>query len=247
MPTTTVNLNSGSLASGYCPSSWQQLLNDFVARTSATVPGGLGVIVSSTEPGPDDRDKVWVRLDGVGQPRGQYIFINGEWVWPHDFDGVIDANERRLFGGSEAQVWAYDGGDGTNPAGPPTPQASSGAMWEADHNFDARFPVGPGTTAGGTVIAVGGTGGSDQTLLDGTNMPRHRHAYGIETNGESAAAETGTLHTTGTTRWDASETTADVAYTRYIGETTPVKFTNLPPYRGIWLIKRTARIYYKAA
>lgn len=58
----------------------------------------------------------------------RWFFWNGSaWVWPHLTPP--GSGERRIWVGTEADLWFYDGGDGTNPA---TATDTVGAMWEKD-------------------------------------------------------------------------------------------------------------------
>ena len=67
-----------------------------------------------------------------GNPLRWFFWNGGAWVWPHLIppgDG-----ERRIWVGSESDLWFHDGGDGTDPA---TATDTVGAMWEKDASVTA--------------------------------------------------------------------------------------------------------------
>ena len=146
------------------------------------------------------------------------------WVWPNPTPS--GTQEGRLWFGAETEVWAYDGGDGVNPA-TTAPTAATGAMWQVNHALDFKFPVGAGantvTYNGGSAsaIGVGVNGGEEQhTLLaveqglpvENIGVPAVLGGYGGGTAFKTA---------------DASNA-----------------HNNMPPYLGVLFIQRTNRVYY---
>jgi len=247
MADTTIVITGGSFAAAYCPASWQQLLNDIVARLSGYIPNGIkGVVISDTVPVAEDQDKLWIKTSG-GAPIGWFIFYNGSWVRPHETPP--SGQERRLWVGSTADLITYDGG----AAG--TVGAATGPMWEVDTDFAAKFLVGVGTLPNGTAVPVGGTGGDDEITLSAANIPEHRHFIGVEGSGiaDPGPAETGYLRV-GLNEEVSFITTGNppqqsVGRTRLAGGSAAADveaIETLPPYRGLYLIKRSARIYFLA-
>ncbi len=236
MADTVIVITGGTLPGGYCPASYQALLNDFVARLSGYVPNGIkGTVISATPPVAEDQDKLWIKLSGTS-PIGWFIYDNGSWVRPHE--APASGDERRLWVGSTVDLQTYDGGD-TNAVGP-TP----GPFWEVDTDFAAKFPVAPGTFASGASVAVSGIGGQETVTLLNANLPEHRHAMGLEPSAATAPSDSqaGALHAPGGSPYFAeAELTSKVAYTRNTGESAPTPLNMLPPYRGAYIIKRTAR------
>lgn len=75
-----VTLTPQSLNPGICYTSEQRRLNDFVQHIAAE----LGInftptLLQSTAPGPDDRDKIWVQVDGSNAIQDILTFSNGAW------------------------------------------------------------------------------------------------------------------------------------------------------------------------
>lgn len=75
-----VNLTPQSLNPGVCYANEQQRLNDFVQHIAAQ----LGInftptLLQATAPGPDDRDKIWVQVDGSNAIQDVLTFSNGGW------------------------------------------------------------------------------------------------------------------------------------------------------------------------
>lgn len=246
----------GNLPEGYCFTTWARLLNDFFTLSSGYVPGTYNFFVDgNTEPAPEDRGKIWIRRNGDGSLDRMYVYFMGQWLGEFDPVWTANSSKRTLWTGLEADLVTEDGGE----AGPIT--ATTGAFWEVDHNYDARFLVGPGTftpdpadpTSGGT-IAPGGTGGRENSreTLTSVNLPSHSHDIASEQSDEIGVSEAGRFQVgDGTLKWRTSNTSDKIGHTRVTGGdatglTTPLNFTNLPPYRGIFVIRRTSRIFRRA-
>lgn len=243
-----------------------------------------GIIISPNVPAPTYQGNLWIKTDAYGNPISQFIFANGQWIWPHPVapgDGslVIFTGPED---GSPIGVWSKDGGDGTNPLTNP-PTATTGAFWQVNHNMDFRFPVGAGTNplfyngaTQGNSIAVGATGGEEMHTLIASEM-WHRHPVakdGIDTKDGSRAegmfeAYSGSFSVTpGTPGQTWPWGTTDNVVTdinSFIGlgyqTDTPipsalpnpsygtgnvnvsVAHNNMPPYMGVFFIRRTARKY----
>lgn len=70
----------GNLPPNPCFTSEQDRANAYDAAQQFSLPINFTtVIVSMTAPGPDDRDKVWVSVDGSGRILGTFLFSNGAW------------------------------------------------------------------------------------------------------------------------------------------------------------------------
>src|ERR1700761_5475403 len=75
-----VTLTAGNLPPNPCYTSEQARYNAFTAATQASLPPGYTtVIVSMTAPGPDDRDKSWLQVDGSHRIVVFCTFANGQW------------------------------------------------------------------------------------------------------------------------------------------------------------------------
>lgn len=168
-----------TLPEGFCPTTWQEFVNEAVGKAVAQFSGsGFTVIISQpTQPDPVDRDKLWYDTD-VGR---LYRFTGGAWVLPHAYEASGDA--RLWWEGLEADVWAFDGGDGQDPS-VSAPAANSGAMWEVDHNYDGRSPMGAGAIVDSDPaksLAVSENYGSGIYELNDANtggFGTHVHVYG---------------------------------------------------------------------
>lgn len=219
----------GTLASDCWPASPQTFYNEMFAKGYVQL-SIVGVVISATVPAVADRNKLWAKVDGGAQPTGYFIYAGGLWLQPHPVPA--SSSVRQLWVGAEADLVTYDGG----VAG--VVSAASGPFWEVDHDFDARFPVGPGTTAGGTIIGVGDTGGEDAHTLTVAELPAHTHPplvgtqYAMDNDGGTGAG-TNASTADGLTEADTTGATGD-------GD----PHNTLPPYRGAFVIKRTARIFY---
>lgn len=250
----TYPLTPGTLASNCWPVAPQTLYNEMFAKGAVTINIG-SVIIQEAEPDPEDRDKLWIKTTAAGLPVRQFIFQNGLWVWPHE----VDANSsfRTIWVGTTVALQTADGGS----AG--TVGDASGPFWEVDTDAAARFLMGAGTTSGSsTVVNVGDTGGSDQVTVEGVNVGSHYHGIGNLHNsnddvglirkswdlGSGADGEkfqfiygdTDDFVTTTANTIGNAGTTENF---QIEGSASPTPIDYLPPYYGVYLIKRTARIY----
>lgn len=226
---TLITLTAPSLPANYCPASYQKLANDIIGGTQATFNSTVGNSFFNFGPTiPSINNQIFPWLDQDGQ---WWIFDQGFWVYKN----TVAANgyDRRIFVGTTTDLLSYDGGDGTITVTPRT-----GPMWMVDTLFDARFPVGVGAFAASGAVAVNGTAtatsivGEDQHTLTVPEIPAHTHNFfplvtADANNGGANGVQYGT--------------TANVATSSTGGGTA---HNNLPPFYGVYFIKRTARVYY---
>jgi hypothetical protein len=84
-------------------------------------------LVSSTTPSVDDQDKIWVKLDNLGNPLGNFIFVRGNWrliytgrigevkIFIGDPSVPFDTNGRGVVGGLW-DGWQIMNGKGSSTA-----------------------------------------------------------------------------------------------------------------------------------
>lgn len=237
-----------TVAEDFCPANWQEVydkLDEAVFRLDST--GYSFYNYGDTTPAAEYRMYPWLRTVG-GKPDRWYVHYGNYWIAPHP--EPANSSMRHIWVGANdaTGLWAYDGGDGTDPA---LATEYAGAMWEVDTAFAARFPIGVGTTAGGTAVAVTNTGGEDEHTITEAEMPEHTHV--LCANVSAGAAEV----------LDAGEYLCDEGvagsedYNYVLGgtatEPTVGQVANtggseamslLPPYYGVWFVKRTDRAWY---
>ena len=260
---TLITLTPPSLPVGYCPLNYQNLANDIISGTQATFNSAIGnsfFNFGSTTPALNNQVYPW--LDEKGN---WWVRVNGYWARQHPV--APNSSERRIFAGTAADILSYDGGDGTATAA-----LMTGPMWEIDTNFDARFPVGVGAFAASGTVNVNGTStttsvvGEDKHTLIVAETPFNEHTHGvaqlaIPNNDDyylvgktwsglgsypskiiQGAAGTGgggagpsiTTGEVGTTNADKTGNDSQNA----------IGHNNLPPFYGVYFIKRTIREYY---
>ena len=94
----TIPITVGTLPQGFCPSTEQERADGAGAIYSVTIGDYYGrFVTSSSTPAPEDQDKLWLKLDGSGNPIGFFLYIGGDWV-------QVDP----------PNVWVGDGGGSTN-------------------------------------------------------------------------------------------------------------------------------------
>ena len=258
-------LSMSSLPVGYCITDAQTFANDMVARMSGTLPGTYSTfVIGSSTPDTGDRDKLWIKTDPTTgllvTPWALFRFFNGQWLARHPVTASSDG-ESRIWKGTLAAIDTYDGGE-VGAVGDWT-----GPMWERDTDFDAKFLVGVGAFATEPAVAEGGTGGADQVTLTNANTGTHYHGVGnFAANNDdlSNIKRTWTKQATDPTLaeyWtvgsfstgggelpgNADLAAGSLASTNNIddGTNAATAHSNIPPYRGIYVLKRTARVYYK--
>lgn len=248
------------LPAEYCIESAQRFALDIAAGMSGYVPGTYSFInYGNTEPAPEDRDKPWVRLNGDGSLDRVYVYFNGFWSAPNP---RTPDGERIWWAKAENLLWSYDGGDGSDPSAV-TPTAFTGAMWQRDADYDAKFPLQSGTLPSGTTVNIGDTGGEENHTatdlshihvtgrfnMDTGSNPDHWYGLVGTGAGPSGLARQVVGATSGLVEADintqAGKYTIDSVPLN--SDLTPHAATpqnNMPPYRvGFWA-KRTVRTSY---
>lgn len=233
----TVTITTSNVPAGFCFTTWQQSWTELVSLLSGTLPGDATLFVmGNTTPDASDRDKPWYRLNADGSPDRWYKYWNGVWccqIIPYDI------NERRIHVGTPAQIWSYDGGSGDDPS-VVSPTITTGATWYVDTEFEAKFPVGVGTFAASGAVTVKGSTtstavtGVDQHTLTVAELPAHTHDTPIPRDSASDTFNSTSIEgdQATTSPWTSEETGGDQAH------------NNLPPFYGVYFIRRTIRQYY---
>ena len=240
---TLITLTAPSLPANYCPASYQKLANDIIGGTQATFNSTIGNSFFNFGPSiPAINNRIYPWLDENGQ---WWIFDQGFWVYKNTV--VANGYDRRIFVGTTTDLLSYDGGDGAVTVTP-----TSGPMWMVDTDFDARFPVGAGTFAASGAVAVNGTAtatsivGEDKHTLNASEIPTHNHNVRVETaNGVTVS----NLMCTDFAEKPAGNGNNDFSFQAGINVVADnfgggLSHNNLPPFYGVYFIKRTGRVYY---
>ena len=232
---TLIQLTPPNFPVNYCPSNYQNFANDIISGTQATFLSAIGTSFfnfGNTTPALNNQVYPWLDSDG-----NWWVFQGGYWSRKNLVPNT--SFERRMFIGTTTDLQTYDGGN-TLPVTDYT-----GPMWQVDTNFEARFPVGVGTFAASGVVSVGGTttstavAGQDQHVLSVAEMPTHNHQtidqyYNL--------TQRGTADTKAFSPDNRGEGTANILASNTAGG--GAAHNNLPPFYGVYFIKRTARVYY---
>jgi hypothetical protein len=231
---TNISLTMGTLSKS-CYEDLQEHAVDLVSQMTGTVlDGSLKYIISETAPGADDRDKLWIKTSS-GAPVRQYVFYNGAWVWPHH----IPAADGRviIYTGSAASIDTLDGGTSG------VAKSASGPFWEIVTELSGRFPLGVGTLESGTLVAVTDTGGEEKHTLIQDELPDHEHTLTVNefNNWDSSNASAAQFLLGDQVVQSANSSKPNVTVD---GGGSDEAHNNMPPYYGVYFIKRTARQYY---
>lgn len=239
----------------YCPPDWETLISDAFSYTSLdfTVTAGYYYNYSDTQPDASHRVFPWVRKYGYGVwDWDASATPQAAWVQRHQVPA--SSGVRLPFEGTEAEAWAFDGGDGTDPA-VDVPTAYNGAMWEVDHNYDGRSPMGPGTVGSDTLVVATAYGSATVQLT--SDQLGHTHVFGnysagnddarflIGTSGTFTATNSMMVHGDSGNPEEANITAGNLRTAPSEVDATQDPVSVVHPVRGCFMLKRTARVYYK--
>ena len=247
MPTNqSVILQKGTVPPDACFNNVSELYDLFIGTTTAYVNGNYSLFnYGENKPSTDDTDKPWIRTVG-NLPDRVYVYASGYWLSKHQTPAGGD--ERRIWVGSLVDLKTYDGGADEDV------NDFTGPFWEVDEELAAKFPVGVGEFPSGADVAINGIGGSETVTLTSDQLPNHEHlgeAYyravaGPASTSDPSGLADATLHENSGHTNNASYNSfnkAGVITTSMTGASGQAH-TNLPPYYGVYFIKRTGRIYY---
>lgn len=91
-----LTVQMGTLPPDFCPATEQERADGYAAEMTVEVPGSnTSVIIQQSTPGADDRDKLWVKTDGDGNPQGEFIFSPdvGDWVRATPFGTTVPTGQ----------------------------------------------------------------------------------------------------------------------------------------------------------
>jgi hypothetical protein len=272
MSTIGLPLNIGALPYTCYPSDPQTFYADMFSRARALFPAITGVVISASTPAANDRDKLWIKTSGGAptQPQPQFIYFNGVWVWPNV--APAGGNKRELWAGSLVDLVTYDGGDanlvgdasgamweedttfqGRSPMGPGAISGSDPAKTLA---LNEQYGSGSVTLADNQVFSaqthghcIGRITSSDDGYFPfGTTSPPYTDAATIQGRriaGSGVVTTTTLSAVTPPGPYLISSEPYNPATGVALSQETNVAHENVPPVTGIYIIKRTSRVYYK--
>ncbi len=231
MSSQTLPVIPSELPSGFCPDTYQALLNGFSAHQSVTIPDFAGLVMSDTAP--TDQTVAWLQLDGLGRPVRLYKFAQGSWLSLHP----IPPGMTQWWFDVLPDFTTFDGGDGS-------PLSSyTGPMWQQAKNSDgvviaAKFPVTAGTLPSGAVLAQGATGGEEKHTLLQAELPVVSNPSNVQGVVDNPSTTLGAAVTSG----GSIERLVATPLPGLGGSATPMNLLN--PYVVGYLLQRTTRLFY---
>lgn len=229
-----VAISSSSLPVGLCMPVTNEQWQILVALLSGTA--DVSPNVHKGEAAPTDLTKIWYKTI-AGVPDREYVFASGVWLAKHPIP--VGFTMLAPAGTALADIDTLDGGE----AGAVT--AFTGPMWERDTDFDARFPIGPGTFPSGDVLAEGDIGGEEDHALTTAELAPHSHVV------LAALSNTGGGNDVQRLRPESTESDSDVSTADTGGDpVTPglngKAHNTVPPYRVRFFLKKSARTHYRS-
>lgn len=236
----------------------QEMLVTMANNMQALLPGGLAFYnYGDTQPAPEYQAYPWLRSTDM-----RWYRFTGIWISPHP----MTAGEHRWEEfAAVANIWSFDGGDGSDPSVTP-PGPSSGAMWEEDTAYRGRSPMGPGSVPGLTTpytLAPETDYGSGEHTLTEAEGATGLHVHGLGhaqtgnndgyflRQGQIAVAAWNGYGVIGSGSSEVIAALTDVNLFTWPTGATAAGVTSTPfgivhPVRGMYCIKRTARQNYRA-
>lgn len=234
-----VTITVSPLPESFCPTSFRDGFIEAAQFLRADLSGTLNTFnFGPVTPTPENRDKPWLRTESTGAPDRFYVFYNGYWIAKH----MMAPGSVIIYTGTEASITTFDSGE----AGAVTD--ISGPFWEKLSALDAKFPIGKGTLASGTALAVGDTGGEEKHTLSLLEMPRHRHNLDTRqksTNNPNQATSLPIIDNDYNVGSILISTRAEGGDEALTSDNHNQAHNTLPPYSVVLFIKRTARLYHR--
>lgn len=212
---------------------------------SSNVEGRLVNFGPDTPPA-ERRNLPWIKTDTTGSFIAIYTWNGSEWF--AQAKPVISnttppsGKERRMWVGTESEVWLYDGGDGTDPR-VVAPTDAAGAMWQVDHNMDLYIPIGVGSADGRTTVSLGAKTGEEKHTLTEAELATHNHGNGTFTR-LLRPPYSGSITGTDTTNSGIEQAVGGGDSKDISPAGSNLAHNNMPPVIGVFFIGRTARKFY---
>jgi hypothetical protein len=217
---------------GFCNTlgeDWVQQIINLMGGAVALFDGAGTIILNQeTVPDADERVYLWFR-PSTGRV---YRWDGGAWVSPHP--STAEGIERKMFEGTPAEIWAQEGGDGSDPASV-APATNVGAMWEIDTAYAGRSPMGVGAISGSDPsknLALSEDYGAGSHAITIPELPEHDHDIAYATADTGSGLPTVSNGTTEALNYPTATT----------GDGDAMLITH--PVRGLYICKRTARVNY---
>lgn len=238
-----------TLPEGFCSqltgANWPQILaNEIVGKAVAQF-GGSGftaIINQQAVPGINDIDKLWRQPSTAAI--GLYQYTGGQWIVVHP--SPPGGNERRWWAGTLVELRSFDGGDGTATV----PTGNVGAMWEEDTGFVGRSPMHPGlipTANPVKTLAVSENYGEGAHTQTAEEVGAHNHPLASDVlikDGRKINVVSSGVGAAGLAIGLTGPALADISVLDNTFTTTQQPMPVIHPVRGIYCIRRTARLNY---
>lgn len=230
-----------TVPAGLCQLPLQQQVNILFGLAQLNINALNNLLIQADEPGVDERSDAWLRLIGADLYMERiYVFANGSWVSPHPIPASSDY--RSLWVGSTVDLQTFDGGE----VGAVT--ATTGPMWEVDTDFAGRIFMAPGAIPDvnpAKNLAVGEDYGTGMHTLLQAELPDVNFDLNVSQLSQTPGGSTvdGLLYQEpGTGSGNTANPTNLIVNSGGDGEA----INTIPPVRGIYLIRRSARTQYRA-
>lgn len=191
----------GTVVTNPCPQTIQALAQAIINALTSTLPGNFATFnIGSDVPSPENRDKLWYKVDASCNPLGWFIWTGAAWTsaqplgsspgtvehyWSSSLVGLTVAEARAAISFRDTGD-AYSGAPSTtlhtNPFWLLCDGTTVGGFTTPD--LQGRVIVGAGAGSGLTSRAVNDSGGEENHTLIESELASHKHAF-------TAAAQVG--------------------------------------------------------
>lgn len=252
----TLPVVAGNLPAGFCPTTYDAMLQGFVGVSTVSFPvgSGMNVVVSASQPA-STVNTVWIKLDASGRPERTYFYAQGAWLSMHPTPPGMTMWWFRALPNFDT----FDGGDATGVISDYT-----GHMWRqavypepGGDIIAAKFPLAAGSFPSGLALNLGDAAGEENHSLTSPEMPPHTHniSLGLPISDKWAGDTSGAgkIGTGNSALNPGDETliqnhnpffTADSAGGNGANPPAVTPHNNVPPYIVGYLLQRTERLFY---
>lgn len=219
------------ISDDYCFESWQKVARDLVGGAVVQLDNSGWSVLLKQDTTPTAAQRAYLWLNTSDDRTYRWESSVSKWVSKHY--SPASGSERRIWSGSLNELKTFDGGEDAAVG------TASGPMWEEDVDFAGRSPMGVGAIQNANPaksLTIGEAYGDGAHTMTIEELVEHTHETTLDGGGNDGGTH---IHTAGD-----DNGVSPVIPTSATGESEP--FSIIHPVRAVYIIRRTARVYYAA-